>query len=347
MGRTGLARMPARVRYIPGAAEEWQHFTEANTIGGLQSDFVGRITPSSDGSIWFGVVNGVARYTANGNPPWEQFTPGVIAPNSTILGNYKPPLIFLTKQGAIWFGTEYGLSQESAPPQRSDLTVRFAGDSPSSLLPGETATYQLLISNQGQRNSDSTLVLELPNIVSFVNANLPVVDDFPLTWELDGLQGAGQPTTLDVTVRVNETTALDRTLRFRANLSSGDGETFLANNTATWETTLRDPERADLRVSLLGPPLLEPSANVRFTVRVDNIGGPAAENSTLVVTLPPELTSNAPVVSGFPLGTVAFGDPVIEIEVPATVATTVTPWRTAQDHCNRFHQYTGKRHGQQ
>lgn len=312
------------VRYMPGTTQEWQHFSAANTIGGLQSDYVGRITPSPDGSVWFGVVNGVARYTPNGNPLWEQFVPGVVPPNSSILGNYPPPLIFLSDVGVIWFGSEFGLSQESAPPQRSDLTVRFSSDSPSSLLPGETATYHLAISNQGQRNSDTTLVLELPNIVSFVNASLPVVDDFPLTWDLQGLQGAGQQTMLAVTVRVNATTALDRVLLFRATLSSGDGELFLANNEATQETTLRDPAQADLRVSLLGPPFLEPSANVRFTVRVDNIGGPAAENSSLVVTLPPELSSNAPVVSGSPLGTIAFGDPTVEIEIPATVAATVS-----------------------
>jgi hypothetical protein len=168
---------------------------------------------------------------------------------------------------------------------RSDLALQMEGPKVA-LADGELA-YTLSLTNQGRLPADnSVLTLTLAPSVTYRVTGLPPSSTSPYTWTWDTLPpGASRVITVNLPTDAPPGDDVTATAR----VATAASEDFVANNTARVVNRINDP-RPNVRVSMIGPPTLQPGLEAVYDIWADNVGWQAAETTTLKVVFPPELT---------------------------------------------------------
>lgn len=189
----------------------------------------------------------------------------------------------------------------------ADLAVAKAG--PASVRPGATATYTLLVRNNGpDRSTGSTLRDTLP--AGFTLVGTPdgaVVDGGTITWQLGELAvGAERELTYDVVAPTEGGTGTN----VATVTSDGPPDPVPGNNTGQVTTTA--PAEADLAITKSGPSFADAGATFEWTIDVVNRGPSTARNVVVTDTVP----------AGFRVGSVAAPGTV----TPNQDGTTTVRW---------------------
>jgi uncharacterized repeat protein (TIGR01451 family) len=307
----------AGIGYYRPQAKTWEPFTQPN----LLYTHINKVTVQrQDGSLWFGADGGVSHYLP-ALRAWAFFTPTQGTAN-------RVTAIAADPSGAVWFGTAAGVSRWQLQKQQSDLQVTLAA--PERALVDKRLTYILTVRNLGQRPaSNSRLTLTLPPSSIYVSASRRPDTPPPgsqLVWSLGRLAAQSTPVTLTVTIRPGAELLAGYGLTTTALVTTSTAEAFLRNNHASITPHLHDPW-ADVRVALDGPPQFSPGQTVTYQIWVDNVGGQDAKNTRLKITLPPGLTSSAPLL--WNLGTLpaTFEPTQRQIILPVQVGSRVAPDR--------------------
>lgn len=259
----------------------WESFSDTHglTEGAIQSILV-----DEEGSVWFGHGD-LIRYAADSVPKWQTF------PYAGHLGlNLNARDMVIGSEKTLWLAEAEALISFTRPQQYSDLLLQMLG--PSLTLPDHLLTYTLTLVNQGQRPAHQImLTLTLPPGMTLVDTSIPPVQSSPPIWSLGSLLASDWPLTVVVTTLLQGAQVTPgMTLVTQAAVGTIDEEVYQANNQAQLETYVQDPYRADVRLTMIGPPLLVAGNEAVFQVQLDNVGGLAATEATLTVTLPPSLT---------------------------------------------------------
>lgn len=346
------------IHYSPTLSPTWQIYTTGNS--GLVNDRVTALALSQGGKLWVGTENGVSHRTGSG---WENFgvehgltgsaIRAILADNDDSAWFGRGDLIHFTRGGdpewgvfpfaghlgsdldalgiipeddkTMWLMEAGSLVHFARPQQYSDLALQLAG--PLLALPDHTQIYTITLVNQGQQPAAQTmLTLTLPPGMSFVDAIPLPLQTNPAVWPLGALPVTDWPLTVVVTTLLQGAQVTPgMTLVTQAAVSTVDEEVYQANNQAQLETYVQDPYRADVRLTMIGPPLLVAGNEAVFQVQLDNVGGLAASDVALTVTLPSSLTYQ----SALPVPTTV--DPLVwqwaEVpsgEAPFSVYLTVT-----------------------
>lgn len=161
----------------------------------------------------------------------------------------------------------------SLQPAQADLSLQING--PLTVVAGEQFSYTLRIKNRGRIHAQKPrLTVTLPVSATWPGGTIPTL-------------APNESFTLVVTATAPADFNLDMTAKAR--ISTNSPEAYLANNRADTSTFVRDP-RPDVRVNLMGPPVLLAGQKAVFHIRADNWGGQAANATNLNVTLPPGLS---------------------------------------------------------
>jgi ligand-binding sensor domain-containing protein len=265
-------------RLKPGSLPEWQSFT---TTHGLADHNVNAILAEQDGTLWFGTSNGLSRYRPGDNPAWQTFTTAHGLASDRIYAIEKGP------EGHLWVGTDHGLSRWEVIAPQSDLALHMNVVRAPQVH--ASVTYTLHIMNHGVVPADSELTITLPISTSFFSAIPSPTTISPLTWSLDTLAPGGGATTITVTAGINADVVAGTTLTAMGEVATSAPESYHGNNTAEIATQVRDPDRADARVSLAGPAILVPGADAVYTIWADDVGALDAQTPTVTVALPTSL----------------------------------------------------------
>lgn len=260
-------------------SDVWQTYS---TTHGLADNYVDTIAIDEQDTVWFGTRNGLSRYTPS-NDQWRTFTQTHGLPDEDVYS------IAVDEQGNLWLGTlNGGLVYWEVPDPESDLTLRLTA--PTAVLAGQPFSYTLDLTNRGQQAAlDTQLTLTLPTSATIVGTSIPPSSWVPLRWNLGTLPADGSSVALIVTVTLDSALAPGTSVATTAQAASRSPETFHLNNHAQATTRIRDPYRADLRLSLAGPALLTAERPGYLIFTLDNWGGLAAAESRLAVTLPPDV----------------------------------------------------------
>lgn len=258
----------------------WENFGAEQ---GLTGNAIRAILVDNDDSAWFGRSD-LIHFNRGGDPEWEVF------PFAGHLGSELDALGIVPEDDkTLWLIEAGALVRFARPQQYSDLALQLAG--PSLVLPDDLLTYTLKLVNQGQRPAHQTmLTMTLPAGMTFVEANLPPIQSHPLLWSLGSLPVTDWPLTVVVTALLEGAQVTPgMTLVVQAAAGTIDEEVYQANNQAQLETYVQDPHRADVRLTIAGPPLLVADQEQVYLLQSDNIGGLAADAPILTVTLAEEL----------------------------------------------------------
>lgn len=302
--------------YIPGVIPTWEIISTVTAIRAMAM--------SADGVLWFSSSNmGVGRYLSGARPELQRFTVADGLPSNDI------NTIFITGDGALWFGTNGGVSHWEAPSRQSELLLTI--ESPQTVLSGQTLTYTLHITSQGEAPARNVIVtFTLPSGTASLSATLPPDNVAPLAWAWTVLPVTIAPTVLTVTAAISSEVMPGTWLTAAASVATTSPEAFIANNNAQVATYVRDPDRADVRLSLQGPPLLTPDQEAAYHIWVDNVGGLEAQTTTLMVTLPAGLAYHSAVQSPSSLAPLAWDlgmlpplTSLLHIALTATAASTL------------------------
>ena len=301
-------------RYHPNLSPQWQLFTCAD---GLNSSSGGSLLVDRAGTLWIGPDSEsepcdldtefdslvrVNRYVPGGQNEWESFT----------LGTRQGPVHFtVDAENTLWAYTATGLARIVPLVIESDLAVQIV-DGPQTSAAGEVVQYQVALTNQGQRDADAALTLTLPPETQFQSASIAPATTTPPTWHFDRVPTNGTPISLTVDLMFNGSAGSRPKISATAT-SPTVLESYLYNNSAIMETQLVDPAVADVRIALVGPPLLDAGEEGTLVIWVDNVGGLDAGNTQVSIALPPELITRG--ATEFTLGEVSFGDRPLRTEL--------------------------------
>ncbi len=287
-------------RYQSGGNPEWRTFTTAD---GLMNNWVHSIVTGKEGDIWFGTRTGASRYLSGNNPEWESFGDGVTAYYDIAIGqdgtawisaygkgviHYDPNRspqwrtyntadglvgesiedIEIGLNNTLWFAIpDYGITHWIAPISQGDLMLTLHALETS--MHSQILTYTIQIGNQGKINAVNTvLTLTLPASNIFLTASLPPSSTTPLIWDLDTL-ASGTVLTLEVTTFITSTALPGTWVTAIAEVATATPESFLANNSAQASTYIRNPDRADVRITAFGPPALIAATPATYTLCAD------------------------------------------------------------------------------
>lgn len=150
----------------------------------------------------------------------------------------------------------------------ANLKVTLSG--PATVLPGETLTYTLTVSNQGPAEAKNARAVDtLPAGVTFKSANASQGSFNSSTglWTIGNLAKSSSVTlSLAVTVKSDAT----GTLANQVSVSSDTSDKDPSDNTASVQTTVIT--KADLRISLTAPASVFAGENLAYTIVVTNDG---------------------------------------------------------------------------
>jgi len=266
---------------------------------------------------------GIARYTPSENH-WQFYTM-----NDGLISNRNMALAE-APNGNIWVASMYGISELQVASLESDLALR--GTALSVVDPTLPITYIFEISDQGEIDArDVTFTFSLPAYASLITATIPTTPTFPLVGNLGTIQ-AGQTITFTVVISLPDELEPGTIYTPTMEVATSSPESFLANNIYTIRTLVIDPNMADVRVSISGPPLLLPGGLASYIILIDDIGGLDAENCTVTTPLDPQMTFHsawpAP-ISLFPpswdLGTLVSQASPYYIVLTTTVSPDILP----------------------
>jgi hypothetical protein len=214
---------------------------------------------------------------------------------------------------------------------QSDLALKMEG--PKVALAGGELVYTLHLTNQGRLLADNpllTLVLT-PSVIS-QSASITPLSLSPLTWALEPLPPGAPSVTLVVTVNLPADVQPGEDVTATARVTTTAPEAFVVNNTAQVVNPIYS-SKPDLRVSMIGPPLLKPGSKAMYSIWADNVGWQAAENTTLEVVFPPELDYQAAFTEPASLDplTWTLGTLPAQMTEPVHVVLTFTVASTASD----------------
>lgn len=301
----------------------WRRYTPNDSP--LLSWNIYAIEFNSDGSLWVGTDDGASHFTPGGNPAWENWT------TANGLADDNIRTIRRASDGTLWFGMTFGISWWHDPGQHSDLSVQIS--TVEGVFPSEMITYTVEVDNVGQRDALHTgVTFTLPTAVSYTSSTLvPESTSGPIVWDLGTLPDEDGPLTFEVVGTVDQAAVPNSQLNAQIEVTTTSPESFLSNNMAEATTAVRDPFHADARVTLIGPPQLQPGTQVDFVVYADNFGGVVAQNSVLTIDLPSDMTyvnaTLAPATTSSPLrwnlGDLAPEDAPVNFELTLAVANNV------------------------
>ncbi len=153
----------------------------------------------------------------------------------------------------------------------NDLAITKSG--PDTVLPGDTITYDLSISNTGlMAFTNVTLTDTLPSEVSFVSDSLSICSAAGgyLTCPIGTLAG-GATTNLQIVTQTDPSTCYTAPLANRVEVTADQPESDTANNSAWWSTTVL--HQADLQISKsVDPDPVTAGETVDFILEITNNG---------------------------------------------------------------------------
>lgn len=261
------------VTYFHRGTNEARYYDVDNSA--LVSNHINDIDVDNNGEIWISAT-AITHYKPNSDSWHNLLRQDLGLGNGTMYIEVDP-------SGDIWFGGD-GVSNWEIVPHQSDVSVRVVADAQTT--PSGDVQYVITAVNQGQIDTNATLTVELPDNTTLANVNIKPVIDEPLTFSLNSLQAYGSERIVRLTVKLDEAARIGDALLLNATISGDAPELFFANNTTQATTVVRDPHRADVRVSMSGPPLIQPNGTAVYHIWFDNIGGLDAKNAHLDLTLP-------------------------------------------------------------
>ena len=192
-------------------------------------------------------------------------------------------------------GGYYGLSHLAFcwndAPLEPDVTIAKANDPDGAVLNGDSITYTLTVTNQGDATATAAEVTDqLPTGVTFVDATAGCTEAGGLVTCNLGDIGAGATLDVDVTVTVDE--AFCGGIVNAADVSaSNESSEALGNNASNGVTNTvecQEPSPPDLQVSKTSGAdgILHDGDDFLYTITVTNVGGEAATGVELVDVLP-------------------------------------------------------------
>ncbi|MCB8985218.1 MAG: DUF11 domain-containing protein [Ardenticatenaceae bacterium] len=209
----------------------------------------------------------------------------------------------------------------TAVTAETDLMIAKVG-TPDPVIPGETLTYEITVTNQGPSDmtAAATLTDTLPADVSFVSSTpgspTCTAAGSEVTCTVAPLaSGANTTVTIEVTVAAAATSALQNS----AGVQSADTDPDLSNNTAVIATAIKT---ADLAITKsAAPDPVTAGEQVTYTIDVTNQGPDDATNVVVADTLPAGVSfvSAAP---GSPTCTESSGVVTCSLGALANTATT-------------------------
>jgi uncharacterized repeat protein (TIGR01451 family) len=236
---------------------------------------------------------------------------GTITNTATVLGNQPDP------------NMSNNTSTVSTPVgQQVDLSIAKSG-APSTLIPGQTIVYTLIVSNLGPSNATGvTAVDPLPAGLTFVSSTAGTFNAATdtVTDSIGSLAaGATQTFTITATVGASATGSIVNT----ATVGGNEPDPNLTNNTSTVVTPVTPV--SDLSIVKIGSPNpVSAGQTITYTLSASNLGPASATGVTVVDPLPAGLTFVSTTGGTFSAATDTITDSIGNLAVGATQTITVT-----------------------
>ena len=243
------------------------------------TDTIYELEVDNNNDVWTGHQYGVVRRYAPLTDVVYEYTPSEASGGGRVEA-------MLVVDDTLWIGGEYGMTGMVIPKRYADLMISLDGATVAA--PGGVATYTLAVQNVGDVRTTAEVGLTLPNGMTLAGAEPAVAAPIFPAWQIELAPHAQQ--TMTVSVALDSSWAIGDTAALFASATMEADEALTTNNSTIWHTELVDLYRADVGVSLTGPPLLAVGEVVTYTLWVDNQGLMQANGTTVQITLPDELS---------------------------------------------------------
>ncbi len=176
----------------------------------------------------------------------------------------------------------------ASPELSADLVLDKSG--PASASAGDVITYRITLENGGRATATGVRITDtLPASLDLITQTslftfTPAGNR--LIWEAGDL-AADVVHAITLTTRLSET-AVDPLVN-AVTATTTASETNTANNTDTWQTTVRIPGQPDLALDKTGPSTAFSGDVVTYHIALENIGGATAPDVWITDTLPASL----------------------------------------------------------
>ncbi|MEM7798555.1 MAG: C25 family cysteine peptidase, partial [Chloroflexota bacterium] len=189
----------------------------------------------------------------------------------------------------LWVPGDNGVVHWYMPIEEADIAVKIDGPSKVIGQPGAQLDYTLTISNIGNSAGDVILSLERPPTLTMQSLSpAPAIIDGE-RYSL-GIMAAGESQTLALSLTGDLSSYIGSDHLLAATGSAGSRETIVANNRVELNTRTVAPDRADVAVSLSGPPVLVSNQTVIYEIIAENLGALDAGGAQLTLELPTGLS---------------------------------------------------------
>ncbi|WP_160168423.1 putative Ig domain-containing protein, partial [Novipirellula maiorica] len=293
-GRYVFADLTGRIMILDEAAGDWL-LSDPIIVGGNPfSEMIVSIGADQSGELYVATLSSIYKITANpvlddrSLPAWLSFDPATATftgtPDNGDIGTTTIEVTGTDLAGESVSDT-FDLTVNFVPPQ-ADLVVTIS-DSSDPVIVGENLVYTVSVSNEGPKIAqDVVLTNHLPSEVQFVSATTPCDESAGIVSCALGDLMVGDAETFYI--EVIPTVAGQLTNTASAASSTADPNT---DNNAISETTVVDPLRADLFVTIRddADPVQE-GDHVVYTLTVTNEGPNHAVGTVLTTTLPASVT---------------------------------------------------------
>lgn len=280
------------VRYEPEAPEGEQFTLFNRTNSPLLGTSIAGIVIDQYDRLWISTTSGVFHLDTL-DMSWKLYD---IEIDSNLLTNFSQNLSF-GRNNDLWIPSAYGVLHWYMPIQDADIETSISG---ASKLVGQNATeleFAMTLTNQGQSAGDVSIGLSWPSTMTL--SSLTVISPNVDLLSGSSLVGSGMEERWDVGVipagsRVELSGILTGDLNDSAGTThhligaayAGARESRISNNTSTLSTRIVEPNRADLAITLSGPPVLVSDQFVTYTLLVENLGSLDALNTNLSMAFP-------------------------------------------------------------
>ena len=193
----------------------------------------------------------------------------------------------------------------SAATWAVDMQISQLLDTPDPAVRGGTITYSISLLNSNNDTADNVvLTVPLPATSSFVSTNNPActhdaMTPGTVTCNLGSITGDGMGgpiTAIDVVVQTSAASGV--TVDVTADVTTTSFDVNLANNTGMQTTTINDGADLVTTKTDVADPVIA-GGNISYTVSVQNLGPNDAGVTTVVDTLPPDVTFGSAMGTGW------------------------------------------------